>query len=131
MESIIVIVHVVVAIAIVGLVLLQQGKGADAGASFGSGASQTVFGSSGSGNFLVRATAVCATIFFVTSLSLSLVAKNQTGFGSTSGMPVVNPELLETLSTSEQSDLPQLDDEMAVAEDSQADVPTLPTGDEL
>jgi len=59
------------------------------------------------------------------------VAKNQTGFGSTSGMPVVNPELLETLSTSEQSDLPQLDDEMPVAEDSQADVPTLPTGDEL
>ncbi|MDA9129844.1 preprotein translocase subunit SecG, partial [Gammaproteobacteria bacterium] len=56
MESIIVIVHIVVAVAIVGLVLLQQGKGADAGASFGSGASQTVFGSSGSGNFLVRAT---------------------------------------------------------------------------
>ena len=54
MESIIVIVHIVVAVAIVGLVLLQQGKGADAGASFGSGASQTVFGSSGSGNFLVR-----------------------------------------------------------------------------
>jgi hypothetical protein len=46
-------------------------------------------------------------------------------------MPVVNPELLETLSTSEQSDLPQLDEEMPVAEDSQADVPTLPTGDEL
>ncbi|MBT7764775.1 MAG: preprotein translocase subunit SecG, partial [Gammaproteobacteria bacterium] len=85
MESIIVIVHIVVAVAIVGLVLLQQGKGADAGASFGSGASQTVFGSSGSGNFLVRATTVCATIFFVTSLSLSLVAKNQTGFGTTSG----------------------------------------------
>jgi len=63
MESIIVIVHIVVAVAIVGLVLLQQGKGADAGASFGSGASQTVFGSSGSGNFLVRATTVCATIF--------------------------------------------------------------------
>jgi len=64
METIVVIVHVIVAIAIVGLVLLQQGKGADAGASFGAGASQTVFGSSGSGNFLVRATTVAATLFF-------------------------------------------------------------------
>lgn len=131
MESIIVIVHIVVAVAIVGLVLLQQGKGADAGASFGSGASQTVFGSSGSGNFLVRATAVCATIFFVTSLSLSLVAKTQTGFGTTSGVPVVDPALLENLSNSQQSDLPQLDEAEPAVEDSQADVPSLPTGDDL
>lgn len=131
MESIIVVVHVVVAVAIVGLVLLQQGKGADAGASFGSGASQTVFGSSGSGNFLVRATTVCATLFFITSLSLSLVAKNQTGFGSTSGTPVVDPALLETLSADQQSDLPQLDDAMPISADSEADVPALPTGDDL
>lgn len=131
MESIIVIVHVVVAIAIVGLVLLQHGKGADAGASFGAGASQTVFGSSGSGSFLVRATAICATIFFVTSLSLSLVAKNQTGFGTTSGAPVVDPALLENLSTTQQSDLPQLEEDAPVVEDTQADIPTLPTGDDL
>jgi preprotein translocase subunit SecG len=64
METIIVVVHLVVAVIIVGLVLLQQGKGADAGASFGAGASQTVFGASGSGNFLVRATTVAAVIFF-------------------------------------------------------------------
>ena len=68
METIVVVVHVIVAIGIVGLVLLQQGKGADAGASFGAGASQTVFGASGTGNFLVRATTVGATIFFITSL---------------------------------------------------------------
>jgi len=64
MQTIVVVVHVIVAIVIVGLVLLQQGKGADAGASFGAGASQTVFGASGSGNFLVRATTVAATLFF-------------------------------------------------------------------
>ena len=58
MQTIVVVVHVIVAIAIIGLVLLQQGKGADAGASFGAGASQTVFGASGSGNFLVRATTI-------------------------------------------------------------------------
>ena len=61
METIIIVVHVIVAIAIVGLVLLQQGKGADAGAAFGAGASNTVFGSAGSGNFLTRATTVAAT----------------------------------------------------------------------
>lgn len=131
MESIIVIVHIVVAVAIVGLVLLQQGKGADAGASFGAGASQTVFGSSGSGNFLVRATAVCATVFFVTSLSLSLLAKSQTGFGTTNGVPVVDPSLLESLPSAQQSDLPQLDEELPVIEDTLTDVPALPEDDEL
>ena len=72
MQTIVVVVHVIVAIVIIGLVLLQQGKGADAGASFGAGASQTVFGASGSGNFLVRATTVAATLFFVTSLLLAV-----------------------------------------------------------
>ena len=65
MQTLIVVVHVITAIVIVGLVLLQQGKGADAGASFGAGASQTVFGSSGSGNFLVRATTVAAVSFLL------------------------------------------------------------------
>ena len=82
METVIVVVHVIVAIGIVGLVLLQQGKGADAGASFGAGASQTVFGASGSGNFLVRATTIAAIIFFLTSLSLAMFARNQSGAGS-------------------------------------------------
>ena len=75
MQTLIIVVHVIAALAIVGLVLLQQGKGADAGASFGAGASQTVFGASGSGNFLVRATTISAVIFFVTSLSLAIFAK--------------------------------------------------------
>ena len=74
MESAIIIVHVVMAIAIIGLVLIQQGKGADAGASFGGGASQTVFGASGSGNFLTKTTSILAVVFFVTSFALAVIA---------------------------------------------------------
>ena len=125
METIIVVVHLVVAVIIVGLVLLQQGKGADAGASFGAGASQTVFGASGSGNFLVRATTVAAVIFFITSLSLSLVAKNQTGFSSTTGLPVVSPEVLDSVSEVE-ADVPQLE-ASPTTENTQEDLPNLPS----
>ena len=70
-------VHIIVAIALSGLILIQHGKGADAGASFGSGAAGTVFGAAGSGNFLTRATAVLATIFFITSLALAYHAQEQ------------------------------------------------------
>lgn len=66
--------HVIIAVALIALVLLQQGKGADAGAAFGSGASSTMFGSRGSASFLSRTTAVLATAFFVTSLTLAYVA---------------------------------------------------------
>ncbi len=78
MEQFILIFHFVIAVAIIGLILLQQGKGAEAGASFGAGASQTVFGSSGSWNFFSKMTAILAIIFFVTSISLAVVAKNRT-----------------------------------------------------
>jgi preprotein translocase subunit SecG len=77
MESIIIFIHVIAAIAITGLVLIQQGKGADMGASFGSGASQTVFGSSGSGNVLTTSTTIMAVVFFVTSLGLAIIAGQQ------------------------------------------------------
>src|SRR6187549_1337097 len=66
--------HVVVALAIIGLVLLQHGKGADMGSGFGGGASASLFGATGSANFLSRTTAVLATIFFVLSLALAYVA---------------------------------------------------------
>ena len=69
--NILLVIHVIVSIAMVGLILLQQGKGADAGAAFGSGASGTVFGSQGSASFLSRATAILATAFFVLSLTLA------------------------------------------------------------
>jgi preprotein translocase subunit SecG len=72
--NVILIIHVLVAIGVVGLVLIQQGKGADAGAAFGGGASSTVFGSQGSGSFLTRATGVLATVFFITSLTLAYLS---------------------------------------------------------
>ena len=125
MQTIVVVVHVIVAIAIVGLVLLQQGKGADAGASFGAGASQTVFGASGSGNFLVRATTVAATMFFVTSLLLAVFAGNRSGLGAPSGLPIFNEEILEEVS-SQQSDVPILESEDVEPASNQSDLPSLP-----
>jgi preprotein translocase subunit SecG len=77
MESLVIFAHVLAAIGITGLVLIQHGKGADMGASFGSGASQTIFGSVGSGNALTKSTAWLATLFFATSLLLALFAKQQ------------------------------------------------------
>jgi preprotein translocase subunit SecG len=76
MEKLVLIIHSLAALAIIGLILLQQGKGAAAGASFGAGASQTVFGSEGSGNFFTRATWIIAAVFFCTSFGLAIIAKN-------------------------------------------------------
>lgn len=75
--SLVLTVHILVALAIVGLVLMQHGKGADMGAAFGSGASGSLFGASGSANFLSRTTGVLATVFFVTSLTLAYIASNK------------------------------------------------------
>lgn len=77
MYQLILIVHVLVAIAVIGLVLIQHGKGADIGASFGSGASNTVFGSQGTGGFLFKLTGGLALSFFVTSLLLSSMVASQ------------------------------------------------------
>lgn len=71
MQTVLLIVHLLASVALIALVLLQQGKGADMGAAFGSGASSTVFGSQGSASFLTRSTAIFATIFFITSMSLA------------------------------------------------------------
>jgi preprotein translocase subunit SecG len=78
METLVLVIHVLAAIAICGLVLLQHGKGADAGAAFGSGASGSVFGATGSANFLSRATAIAAVIFFLTSLGLTWFSSGTT-----------------------------------------------------
>jgi len=75
MVQIILTIHLLIALVIVVLVLLQQGKGAEAGASFGAGASQTMFGSAGSWNFFSKMTAIFAALFFVTSISLAVIAK--------------------------------------------------------
>ncbi len=78
METVVWILHLLVAATLVGLVLLQHGKGADMGAAFGSGASGSLFGSSGSANFLSRATAIAATMFFLTSVGLTYFSLNRT-----------------------------------------------------
>ena len=75
--SIVLLVHILAAIGVIGLVLVQHGKGADMGAAFGSGASGSLFGATGSANFLSRTTAVLAAVFFVTSLSLAYIASNK------------------------------------------------------
>ncbi|GIR39508.1 MAG: preprotein translocase subunit SecG [Pseudomonadota bacterium] len=104
MENIILIIHFIIAILIIGFVLIQQGKGAEAGASFGAGASQTVFGSSGSWNFFSKITAVLATLFFVTSVTLAVYAKNKVVV-ETIELPQAPESALEILESS--SDLPQ------------------------
>ncbi len=72
----------IVAVSLIGLIMLQQGKGADMGASFGAGASATLFGSSGSGNFMTRMTAVLAALFFIISLVLGNINSDKTNRGS-------------------------------------------------
>ena len=103
MEKLTLIVHVLTGIAIIGMILLQQGKGAEAGASFGSGASQTMLGSAGSWNFFSKVTAILATIFFITSFGLAVIAKDRAG---------VTDEIFPSLEVIEQSmdtDLPEVD----------------------
>lgn len=75
--SLLLTIHILVALAIIGLVLMQHGKGADMGAAFGSGASGSLFGATGSANFLSRTTGVLAAVFFTTSLSLAYVASHK------------------------------------------------------
>lgn len=87
MEILVLIVHVLLAAAIIGLVLLQQGKGAEAGASFGAGASQTVFGSTGNTGFMVKITALVAAILFATSFALAYFAKERAMSVSEVGIP--------------------------------------------
>ena len=90
MESVVLVVHVLVAVAMIGLILLQQGKGAEMGASFGAGASQTVFGAAGSVGFLTKLTAILAAVFFVTSLGLAVYARKVVD--SSLPLPVVPAE---------------------------------------
>ena len=78
MYEMLLVVYLIVAVILIGFVLIQQGKGAGMGASFGSGASNTVFGASGAGNFMTRTTAVLAIVFFILSLALGNLSTNKT-----------------------------------------------------
>jgi len=77
MDVLILVVHVIAALGIIGLVLLQHGKGADMGAAFGSGSSGSVFGSAGSANFMSRTTVILAVIFFISSIGLTVVGSKK------------------------------------------------------
>jgi preprotein translocase subunit SecG len=73
MYQVIIVIHVLLGLGIIGLILMQQGKGADAGAAFGTGSAGSVFGAQGAASFLSRATAILATLFFITSLGLAMI----------------------------------------------------------
>ncbi len=134
-QKVALIAHTLIALLIIVLVLLQRGKGADAGAAFGAGASGTVFGARGSASFFSRATAVCATLFFVSSLALAYLS-SQASTAPTSLLedaPVIEtpagevPELSDELPV---SDTPELE----ATEDEVLDIPELveeePDGDQ-
>lgn len=121
MEKIILIVHMLTALAIIGMILLQQGKGAEAGASFGAGASQTVLGSAGGWNFFSKVTGILATVFFVTSFGLAIIAKENAKVGDD-----ILPEL-ETVQEALESELPDVE----TLDDAAGDIPVLEEADAL
>ncbi|MDX1608705.1 MAG: preprotein translocase subunit SecG [Halofilum sp. (in: g-proteobacteria)] len=113
MQTVVLIIHVLLALAVIGLVLLQHGKGADAGAAFGSGASATVFGARGSGSFLTRMTTLCAALFFATSLGLAVMAAHRSGDSGS----VVEREAQPEPAAESAGDLPPAGDEGGQASD--------------
>ncbi|WP_137888452.1 preprotein translocase subunit SecG [Pseudomonas sp. 2FE] len=120
LETVVVVLHLLAALGVVALVLLQQGKGADAGASFGSGASATVFGSQGSSTFLSRFTAILAAAFFITSLGLGFFAKEKAEALTQVGLP--DPAVLEVKQEKPATeDVPVLEEQKPAA--NAADVP--------
>ena len=121
MEQIILIGHLLVALAIIALIMLQQGKGADAGASFGAGASQTIFGSDGSGNILTTMTSWLVVAFFATSFGLAVIASQKTGPVDDLGLGLDLNGTVESVQQEFESDLPSVEDEFPAAAASLAD----------
>ena len=118
MYQVIIIGHVLVGLAVIGLVLMQHGKGADAGAAFGSGSSGTVFGAQGSASFLSRTTAVLAAVFFTTSLSLAVLSGK-----SGNDVDIMDVAVVEVLET----ELPMVDGEQVIVDEPliEVDVPEI------
>ncbi len=131
LPNVLLVIHLIVAVAIVILVLLQQGKGSDMGAAFGGGSSQSLFGARGSANFLSRSTSILVTVFFISSLTLAYIYTHQTESTSVTGtssvtdsptesadsitgddetaanaVPEASEESAETAEHSEESDIP-------------------------
>ncbi len=128
MQSILLIVHILMALSLIGLILIQHGKGADAGAAFGSGASSTVFGSSGSTSFLTRATGILAFVFFANSFFLSYLSTTGVQRESLMEKVQISDEIntgtidTETLTPQQESDLPVV----PVEQTGQSDLPVVP-----
>ena len=120
--------QVLIALSIIGLVLIQHGKGADAGAAFGGGASGTVFGSRGSGNFLSRATGILAALFFANSLFLAWMTAHPTNSATESIIPAAVSETSDSKAppaASVPADVPQAaESSTESASEVPADVPT-------
>jgi len=108
MQEVVLIVHLLAAAGLVGLILIQQGKGADMGAAFGSGASGTVFGSQGAGSFITRSTAILATTFFVTSLALAFFSGQVVSTKSVTESIVTMPAAVVAEQKPVAEDLPQV-----------------------
>lgn len=114
-ETVILGLHVLAALAVIGLVLIQHGKGADAGVGFGGGSSSTVFGSGGAGNFLTRMTTGIVITFFITSFVLAFFAKEKSLTVQTLGIPMVQQQTLPetgavpSVDTSEYNETPAFD----------------------
>lgn len=106
MQTILVVVHIFLAVGLIGLILIQHGKGADMGAAFGSGASGTVFGAKGSASFLTRLTAGLATLFFITSMVMAYFA-SQRDDGNVV-LDVVGQPAIEQVEAQPQTDLPPM-----------------------
>ena len=119
MQTPILIIHTLIALGIIALVLIQRGKGADAGAAFGSGASGTVFGSRGSTSFFSRATAVLATAFFATSLTLAYISSQRSGAPESLLEDIPATAIEQPAATEPAADegVPALDDVEAPVED--------------
>jgi len=112
MEQIIIVAHLLIALAIVALIMLQQGKGADMGASFGAGSSQTLFGSEGGGNVLTRATAWLVVLFFASSFSLALLVNQRSN--TSDELDLAIPAAAENNAAAVEEELPVLEETPAV-----------------
>tara|TARA_R110002049_G_scaffold85550_36_gene217583 strand:+ start:2729 stop:3112 length:384 start_codon:yes stop_codon:yes gene_type:complete len=115
MEQIILVVHLIIALAIIGLIMLQQGKGADMGASFGAGGSQTLFGSDGGSNVLTKATAWLVVLFFASSFGLALLANQRSVVEDDLGLAIPTNVKAEKVAPATEGELPVLDDTPAAA----------------
>ena len=120
MENLVLVINILASLALIGLVMLQQGKGAEAGASFGAGASQTVFGGSGSWNFLSKSTAILAVVVFVTSITLAVMATKRADIDDA---PLPAIEQVDGIT----DELPAVEDQLDSSSD---ELPEIPAVDE-